>query len=488
MFDTLSDKLQEIIKKTSGNAQLTQENMNDALREIRRSLLDADVNLKVVKAFITSIREKAEGESVLTSVSPAQQLIKIVSDELTEILGKNNLPVNLDGHPATIMMLGLQGSGKTTTTAKLALKLKKSGKNPLMVACDVHRPAAINQLVALGKQIGIEVFTIPECKNITEIAQKSIEYSKENGFNVVIFDTAGRLQIDTDMMAEIMILDKIISPKEKLLVIDSMIGQEAVNVAQDFDAQIGVTGIVLTKLDGDSRGGAALSVVHCTGKPIKLVGIGEKISELQDFHPDRLAQRILGMGDIVSFVEKAQEVFDEKQAVEFQKKMQKAEFSFNDFLKLQKQLKAFGSIGSLLSMIPGMNMSKDDKDMISFEGEKQLKKIEVFISSMTPSERDNPNLLDASRKKRIASGSGLGIEAVNQYVKQFEQMRKMMKGMSDLKKNFKGMPNLMKGFGQGTMPNLGGMPPMGGGFPGGFPTGSAKTPKGFSKKGLRKFR
>lgn len=476
MFESLSEKLQGIIKKASGNSELTQENMNDALREIRRSLLEADVNLKVVKAFITSIKEKAEGENVLASVSPAQQLIKIVNDELTEILGKNNSPINLDGHPATIMMLGLQGSGKTTTSAKLALKLKKSGKNPLLVACDVYRPAAINQLVTLGKQTEIEVFSIADNKNITEIAQKAIDYAKQNGNNVVIFDTAGRLQIDTDMMAEIMILDKIVSPKEKLLVIDSMTGQEAVNVAQDFDAQIGITGVVLTKLDGDSRGGAALSVVYCSGKPIKLVGMGEKLSELQDFYPDRMAQRILGMGDVVSLVEKAQEVFDENQAKEFEKKIQKAEFSFNDFLKLQKQMKAFGSIGNLLSMIPGLNMSKDDKDMLSFESEKQLKKIEVFISSMTPTERDNPNLLDASRKKRIALGSGLGIETVNEYVKQFEQMRKMMKGMSDLKKNFKGgMPNLMKG--------MGGLKNMGGGFP-----NMPKTPKGFSKKGMRKFR
>ena len=468
MFDTLSEKLQEIIKKTSGNAQLTQDNMNDALREIRRSLLEADVNLKVIKAFITSIREKAEGENVLTSVSPAQQLIKIVNDELTEILGKDSSPINLDGHPATIMMLGLQGSGKTTTTAKLALKLKKSGKNPLMTACDIHRPAAINQLNTLGKQINIDVFSIDDCKDVTEIAQKSIEYAKNNGNNVVIFDTAGRLQIDTDMMAEIMILDKIISPKEKLLVIDSMIGQEAVNVAQDFDAQIGITGVILTKLDGDSRGGAALSVVYCSGKPIKLVGMGEKLSELQDFHPDRMAQRILGMGDVVTLVEKAQEVFDEKQAKEFEKKMQKAEFSFNDFLKLQKQMKTFGSIGNLLSMIPGLNISKDDKDMISFEGEKQLKKIEVFISSMTPEERDNPKLLDASRKKRIAKGCGMDINTINQFVAQFEQMRKVMKGMADFKKGFKGgMPNLMNKMGMPNIPNM---------------------PKGFNTKGMRKFR
>ena len=465
MFDTLSEKLQEIIKKTSGNAQLTQDNMNDALREIRRSLLEADVNLKVVKAFITSIREKAEGENVLTSVSPAQQLIKIVNDELTEILGKDSSPINLDGHPATIMMLGLQGSGKTTTTAKLALKLKKSGKNPLMVGCDIHRPAAVNQLKTLGKQINIDVFSIEDCKDVVEIAQKSIIYAKNNGNNCVIFDTAGRLQIDTDMMAEIMILDKIIAPKEKLLVIDSMIGQEAVNVAQDFDAQIGITGVILTKLDGDSRGGAALSVVYCSQKPIKLVGMGEKLSELQDFHPDRMAQRILGMGDVVTLVEKAQEVFDEKQAKEFAKKMQKAEFSFNDFLKLQKQMKTFGSIGNLLSMIPGLNISKDDKDMISFEGEKQLKKIEVFISAMTPEERDNPKLLDASRKKRIAKGCGIDINTINQFVTQFEQMRKVMKGMSNFKKNFKGgMPNLMSGMG---MPNI---------------------PKGFNPKGMRKFR
>jgi len=460
MFDSLSDKIQEIIKKTSGNAELTQENMNDALREIRRSLLEADVNLKVVKAFITSIREKAEGENVIASVSPGQQLIKIVNDELTNILGKNHSPLDVDGHPATIMMLGLQGSGKTTTSAKLALKLKKNGKNPLLVACDIHRPAAITQLISLGKQINIDVFTIPDCKDITQIAQQSIEYAKQNGKNVVILDTAGRLQIDTEMMAEIMILDRTVTPKEKLLVIDSMTGQEAVNVTQDFDTQIGITGIVLTKLDGDSRGGAALSVVHCSGKPIKLTGMGEKLSELQDFYPDRMAQRILGMGDVVSLVEKAQEVFDEKQSMELAKKMQKAEFSFNDFLKLQKQMKAFGSIGNLLSMIPGVKISKDDKDLISFESEKAIKKIEVFISSMTEEERNNPKILDASRKKRIAKGCGLDISVVNQFVTQFEQMRKMMKGLS-------GMKNM---FGKGTasmMPNM---------------------PKGYTPKGMNKFR
>lgn len=459
MFDSLSEKLQGIISRTR-NQELTQDNMQEALREIRRALLEADVNLRVVKTFISSIREKAEGEKVLEGVDPSQQLVKIVHDELVNLLGKEQRPLDFSGNPNLIMMLGLQGSGKTTSSAKLAVKLKKEGRKPLLVACDVYRPAAISQLQTLGKEIETEVYTIPECKDVQKIVQSAIDYANSNGFNTLILDTAGRLQIDTDMMAELLLIDRIFHPTEKLLVIDAMTGQEAVNVAENFDAQLGLTGLVLTKLDGDSRGGSALSVSYCTGKPIKLTGTGEKLNALEDFYPERMATRILGMGDIVSLVERAQEVFDEKQALELEEKMSKNNFSFNDFLKMQKQMQAFGSMGNLLGMIPGLDIGKDDRDKISHEGDKQFKKMEVFISSMTPEERANPDLLNTSRKKRIAKGCGMDYAEVNAFVKQFESMRVMMKGMSDMKGLFgkmgSGMPDLSK------MGNLGGF----GGFKG----------------------
>lgn len=437
MFDNLSEKLQNIISKTHSQ-ELTQDNMQDALREIRRALLEADVNLRVVKSFISSIKDKAEGENVLQGVNPSQQLVKIVHDELVELLGKELKPLNLSGHPSIIMMLGLQGSGKTTSSAKLAVKLKKEGKNPLLVACDVYRPAAISQLQTLGQEIGCEVFTIPESKDVQNIVQSALNYAKEKGFNVVILDTAGRLQIDTEMMAELLIIDRVFQPHEKLLVIDAMTGQEAVHVAENFDAQIGLTGLVLTKLDGDSRGGSALSVVHCTGKPIKLTGTGEKLNALEDFYPERMATRILGMGDIVSLVERAQEVFDEKEALKFQEKMEKEEFSFNDFLNMQKQMKMFGSMDQILGMIPGVNLKQSDREKISHASETEFKKIEVFIQSMTPEERDNPHLMNTSRKKRIAKGCGMDLHTINLYVKQFEQMRQMMGGMNKMQKMFSG--------------------------------------------------
>lgn len=437
MFDNLSEKLQNIISKTRGQ-ELTQDNMQEALREIRRALLEADVNLRVVKAFISSIKDKAEGENVLQGVDPSQQLIKIVHDELVELLGPEAKPLNLTGHPSLIMMLGLQGSGKTTSSAKLAVKLKKEGKNPLLVACDVYRPAAISQLQTLGQEIGCEVFTIPDSKDVQNIVQSAINYAKENGFNVLILDTAGRLQIDTEMMAELLIIDRVFQPQEKLLVIDAMTGQEAVHVAENFDAQIGLTGLVLTKLDGDSRGGSALSVVYCTNKPIKLTGTGEKLNALEDFYPERMATRILGMGDIVSLVERAQEVFDEKEALKMQEKMSKAEFSFNDFLNMQKQMKMFGSMDQILGMLPGVNLKQADREKISHASETEFKKIEVFIQSMTPEERDNPQLMNTSRKKRIAKGCGMDMHTINLYVKQFEQMRQMMGGMNKLQKMFGG--------------------------------------------------
>ena len=444
MFDSLSEKLQSIISKTRGK-ELTQDNMQEALREIRRALLEADVNLRVVKAFISSVKDKAEGEKVLEGVDPSQQLIKIVHDELVNLLGKEQNPLDFSGSPNMIMMLGLQGSGKTTSSAKLAVKLKKEGRKPLLVACDVYRPAAISQLQTLGKEIETEVFTIPDSKDVQSIVRGAIDYANDNGFNTLILDTAGRLQIDTDMMAELLLIDRIFHPTEKLLVIDAMTGQEAVNVAENFDAQLGLTSLVLTKLDGDSRGGSALSVSYCTGKPIKLTGTGEKLNALEDFYPERMATRILGMGDIVSLVERAQEVFDEKQALELEEKMSKNNFSYDDFLKMQKQMKMFGSMDQLLGMLPGMNISKNDREKISHEGDKQFKKMEVFISSMTPQERSNPELINTSRKKRIAKGCGMDLAEINSFIKQFEQMRTMMKGMHDMKNMFGkmgGMPNM----------------------------------------------
>jgi signal recognition particle subunit SRP54 len=437
MFDNLSENLQNIISKTHSQ-ELTQDNMQEALREIRRALLEADVNLRVVKSFISSIKDKAEGENVLQGVNPSQQLVKIVHDELVELLGHDLKPLDLSGHPSLIMMLGLQGSGKTTSSAKLAVKLKKEGKNPLLVACDVYRPAAITQLKTLGNEIGCEVFTIDGSTDVQDIVRSAINYSKENGFNVLILDTAGRLQIDTEMMAELLIIDRVFNPQEKLLVIDAMTGQEAVHVAENFDAQIGLTGLVLTKLDGDSRGGSALSVVHCTGKPIKLTGTGEKLNALENFYPERMATRILGMGDIVSLVERAQEVFDEKEALKMQEKMQKAEFSFNDFLNMQKQMKMFGSMDQILGMLPGVNLKQTDKEKISHATDTEFKRIEVFIQSMTPEERENPELMNTSRKKRIAKGCGMDLHTINLYVKQFEQMRQMMGGMGKLQKMFGG--------------------------------------------------
>lgn len=473
MFDNLSEKLRDIISKTRGK-ELTQDNMQEALREIRRALLEADVNLRVVKSFISSIKDKAEGEKVLEGVNPSQQLIKIVHDELVNLLGKEQAPLDFSGNPNLIMMLGLQGSGKTTSSAKLAVKLKKDGRNPLLVACDVYRPAAISQLQTLGTEIGTEVFTIPDCKDVQHIVQGAIDYAKEHGFNTIILDTAGRLQIDTDMMAELLLIDRIFKPAEKLLVIDAMTGQEAVNVAENFDAQLGLTGLVLTKLDGDSRGGSALSVAYCTGKPIKLTGTGEKLNALEDFYPERMATRILGMGDIVSLVERAQEVFDEKQALELEEKMSKNNFSYNDFVKMQKQMQAFGSMGNMLGML-GLNIGKDDREKLSHESEKQFKKMEVFISSMTPEERANPDLMNTSRKKRIARGCGMDFQEVNAFVKQFEQMRTMMKGMTDMKKMFShGMPDMSK------MGNLGGL--------GGFNGKLGKHAMNKAMKMMRKFK
>ena len=449
MFESLSERLQNIIQNTARQKELTQDNMKEALREIRRALLEADVNLRVVKSFISNIKDKAEGENIIQGVNPAQQLVKIVNDELVNILGKNSEPLRLENKPSMIMMLGLQGSGKTTSSAKLAVKLKNEGKNPLLVGCDIYRPAAIEQLKTLASQIGVECFSL-ELKDVTEIIKKAKDYAELNGYNVLILDTAGRLQIDVDMMAELMLIDRMFKPDEKLLVIDSMVGQEAVNVAENFDAQLGLTGVVLTKLDGDSRGGAALSVSYCTGKPIKLTGTGEKLNALETFYPERIATRILGMGDIVSFVERAKEVIDEKEAKELEMKMAKAEFSFNDFLKMKKQMSMFGSIEQIMGMIPGLNLKRDEKELISNEGEKQFKKIKVFIQSMTEEERNNPKLLNSSRKRRIAAGSGISLHEINVFIKQFEQMREMMKNIGGMKKTLSKFSGVSKGVNKGV--------------------------------------
>ena len=442
MFDNLSQKLQEIIAKTQGNATLNDDNIQEALREIRRALLGADVSLNVVKSFISSIKDKVVGQEVVKSTNASQTLIKLVNDELVQLLGEKQAPLKLDTNPSIIMMLGLQGSGKTTSAAKLALKLKKEGKKPLLVALDVYRPAAILQLRTLAQENNIDFFSIENEKDVVKIAKESMNYARENNDTVLIFDTAGRLQIDSDMMAELLLITHSFEINEKLLVVDSMIGQAAIDVALNFDAQLGIDGVILTKLDGDTKGGCALSIVHCTNKPIKLIGVGENIVPLEDFHPDRMANRILGMGDIVTLVERAQKNIDIQEAKALEEKMLKDEFSFEDFLKIQKQIKALGSFGGILSMLP-LGISKDDTDKISHEGEKQFKKIEVFIQSMTPQERKNPNILNASRKKRIAAGAGMDINELNAFITQFETMRKMMKGLGGLKQSMKGKKGKM---------------------------------------------
>lgn len=436
MFDSLSQKLREIISSTAQNKTLSEENMQDALREIRRALLGADVALSVVKSFISTIKDKAQGEKVIESTNPSQTLIKIVNDELTNLLGEKQSPLKLDTNPSIIMMLGLQGSGKTTSSAKLALKLKKEGKKPLLVALDVYRPAAILQLKTLADDNKIDFYSLEGEKDVVKIAREALNYAKENNNTVLIFDTAGRLELDSEMMAELVLLNHSFNINEKLLVVDSMIGQAAVDVALNFNEQLGIDGVILTKLDGDAKGGCALSIVHCTNKPIKLIATGENIEPLEDFHPDRMANRILGMGDIVTLVERAQKNIDIKEAKALEDKMLKSEFNFEDFLKIQKQIKALGSFGGILSMLP-LGISKDDSEKISHEGEKQFKKIEVFIQSMTPEERKNPNILNASRKKRIALGAGMDINELNAFINQFETMKKMMKGLGGFKNSMK---------------------------------------------------
>jgi signal recognition particle subunit SRP54 len=426
MFNNLSDKLDKALHVLKGHGKITEVNVAETLKEVRRALLDADVNFKIAKDFTKKIKEKAMGADVLTTLNPSQLLVKIVKDELTDLMGGETAGINLSGTPTIILMSGLQGSGKTTFSGKLANYLKnKKSKQPLLVACDVYRPAAINQLHVVGEQIGVEVYSEPENKNPVEIALNAIKFAKANGKNTIIIDTAGRLAIDEVMMNEISEIHKAVKPQETLFVVDSMTGQDAVNTAKAFNEILNFEGVILTKLDGDTRGGAALSIKTVVNKPIKFIGTGEKMDAIDVFHPDRMADRILGMGDVISLVERAQEQYDEEEARKIAKKIAKNQFGFDDFLKQIKQIKKMGSMKDLVGMIPGAGkMMKDvDIDDDAFKG------IEAIIYSMTPSERSEPSIINASRKKRIARGSGSSVQEVNQLMKQFTQMSKMMKMM-----------------------------------------------------------
>ena len=429
MFESLSNRLESAFQSLKGQGRITEINIATTVKEIRRALVDADVNYKIAKEFTDTVKEKALGGDVLKSVSPGQLMVKIVEDELTTLMGGTSTDINLKGSPAVILIAGLQGSGKTTFSAKLARYIKsKSGRNPILVACDVYRPAAINQLQVLGEQIGVQVYADTENKNPVDIAKKAISFAKVNNHNVVIVDTAGRLAVDEEMMDEITRIKQAVQPAETLFVVDSMTGQDAVNTAKAFNDRLDFDGVVLTKLDGDTRGGAALTIKYVVNKPIKFISQGEKTDTLDVFHPDRMARRILGMGDIVSLVEKAQEQYDAEQAAELQRKIRKNKFDFDDFLSQIGQIKKMGNIKDLMGMIPGVGKQLKDLDV----DEKQFKRLEAMIQSMTPAERQDPDLLNGARRKRIADGSGTSIQDVNQFIKQFEEMRKMMKMMNKM--------------------------------------------------------
>jgi signal recognition particle subunit SRP54 len=444
MFENLSDKIERAFKLLKGQGQITEINVAETLKEIRKALLDADVNYKIAKEFTDTVKAKALGQNVLTSISPGQLLVKITHDELALLMGGEKSDINISANPSIILMAGLQGSGKTTHSGKLANYLKnKKGKKPLLVACDVYRPAAIDQLHVLGEQIGVEVFSERESKDPVSIANKAIQHAKANGNNVVIIDTAGRLAIDEQMMDEISRIKKAINPHEILFVVDSMTGQDAVNTAKAFNDKLDFTGVILTKLDGDTRGGAALSIRSVVQKPIKFVGTGEKMEALDIFYPERMADRILGMGDIVTLVEKAQEQYDEQKARELQKKIAKNQFNFNDFLDQLNQIKKMGNIKDLVGMIPGVGKALKGMDI----DENAFKSIEAIIQSMTPKERENPDIINGSRRQRIAKGSGTNIQEVNKLLKQFEETRKMMRMMSDkdkMQKLMRNMPNMRR--------------------------------------------
>jgi signal recognition particle subunit SRP54 len=484
MFDSLTDRLQGALKTIRGDSKLTPENIEEAIREVRKSLLEADVSLKVVKLFISRVRQKALGVEVLESVSPGQQFVKVVYDELVTILGGENVPLNLKGGPGVVMLLGLQGSGKTTACAKLARKLKKDGFSPLLVACDIQRPAAIKQLQTLAQQIDVPVFALSQGADVFDIGKQAIEEASKLGLNPVILDTAGRLQIDTELMAEVLLLDRAFEPSEKLLVVDSMTGQEAVNVAETFNTQLDVTGVILTKIDGDARGGAALSVREAVGKPIKFISTGEKLDALEPFFPDRMASRILGMGDVLTLVEKAQQNIDEKEAEKVAKQMMTGDFTLEMFVSAQRMMKKMGSFGDIMKMmgIGGMfGISSDQQEQIATHGEAMLERYETAINSMTVSERRKPSIIDMSRRRRIARGSGLKENEVGQMLNEFEQMRAVFGGLHKmLGGNLAGLAGLGLGGGEGG--------PMGMFGPGGAPSNpamgrppkpGAPPPKGF---------
>ena len=432
IFESLSEKLQNSLDKLRGKGKITEKDLDLALREVRLALLEADVNYKVVKDFITDIKARALGSEVLESLNPGQQVIKIVYDELTNLMGEKEEKLNFSSKPPTIiLMCGLQGSGKTTTSGKLAFNLKKQNKRPLLVACDVYRPAAIKQLEVVGEKVGVPVFSMGTNVNPVDIAKAGIEHATKNGNDVVIIDTAGRLHIDTDLMEEIFTIKNVTNPNEILLVLDAMTGQDAVNVAETFNEKLDITGVVLTKMDGDARGGAALSLRSVTHKPIKFVGMGEKLDQLEPFYPDRMASRILGMGDVLGLIEKAQASFDEKKALELEKKMRNASFTLDDFLDQLEQMKNMGPLSEVLEMIPGIG-SKQLKGLNV--DEKELVKIEAIIKSMTKKERSNPDIIDSSRRQRIAKGSGTSIQDVNKLLKQFKETKKLMKKFNEFSK------------------------------------------------------
>lgn len=437
-FESLSDKLQNTFKKLRGKGVLTEADINDAMREVKLALLEADVNFKVVKEFVSAVKEKAMGQDVLESLTPGQQVIKIVNDELVEMMGGTNskLTYSPSGF-TTLLMVGLQGTGKTTTCGKLAAYLKKNGKKPMLAACDIYRPAAIDQLEVVGKTVDVPVFTDRGNKVAEDIALKAKKEAERRGYDVLIVDTAGRLQIDQELMDELVRVKKAVKPHEILLVVDALTGQDAVNAAEGFNEALGIDGIIMTKMDGDSRGGAALSAKKVTGKPIKFIGVGEKADALEPFHPERMASRILGMGDMLSLIEKAQETYDEEKAAKLEKKLRKNEFTLEDFLDQMGEVQKMGGIGKMLDMIPGLGAGKISEDDIA-KGEKEFKQMEAIIYSMTPAERKNPSLLNASRRKRIAAGSGQPVSKINSLIKKYEDTKKLMKQFSSpgfMKKN-----------------------------------------------------
>ena len=437
-FESLTEKLQNVFKKLRSKGRLTESDVKSALKEVKMALLEADVSFKVVKQFINSVQEQAVGQDVMNGLNPGQMVIKIVNDELVKLMGSETTEITLkQGNEITVvMMVGLQGAGKTTTAAKIAGKLKAKGRKPLLVACDVYRPAAITQLQVNGEKQGIEVFAMGDKKKPVDIAKAAVEHARGQGMNVVIVDTAGRLHIDEDMMQELIAIREAVHVDQSLLVGDAMTGQDAGNVAETFNEKVGIDGVVLTKLDGDTRGGAALSIKAICGKPIFYVGMGEKLSDLEQFYPDRMASRILGMGDVMSLIEKAQANLDESKAKEMEQKMRKAQFGFDDYLESMNQMKKMGGISSVLGMMPGLGGKM--KDLEGMVDEKDLARKEAMIYSMTPAERSNPDLLNPSRKNRIAKGAGVTVAEVNRFVKQFEQTRKMMKQMPGMMKGKKG--------------------------------------------------